>query len=124
MEANDTIKLSRRLRKNWLVVLSIVLLIASLNWILPRAGGGLPPVSDYREVPLVAMIRMPGTIKVRVHSSWFTVDEEERSDAMKALWQRLTLELDDEGLELTVTDNVNVTRGGVVAGRVWWEDKR
>ncbi|MEE2829768.1 MAG: hypothetical protein VX498_11325 [Myxococcota bacterium] len=108
------------------IVLALVFLplLASLHWILPRAGGGLPPVSDYREVPLVAMIRMPGTIKVRVHSSWFTVSEEERSDAVKELWKRLTLELDDEGLELTVTDNVNVTRGGVVAGRVWWENQR
>ena len=34
MEANDTIKLSRRLRKNWLVVLSIVLLIASAFFII------------------------------------------------------------------------------------------
>ena len=34
MEANDTIKLSRRLRKNWLVVLSIVLLIASAYFII------------------------------------------------------------------------------------------
>ena len=34
MEANDTIKLSRRLRKNWLVVLSIVLLIASVFFII------------------------------------------------------------------------------------------
>lgn len=102
------------------VAVLLIPLLASLSWILPSPGGGLPSVSNYQEVPLVAMVRYRGAVRVRVHASWFTVPEQDRSVAVKALWDRLVEEYEDEGLELTVADNVNQTRGGVVAGQVWW----
>ena len=107
----------------WRLALVILLLpvLASLSWVLPRPGGDLPSVSSYREVPLVAMVRMEGRIVVRAHSSWFTVPEEERSLAIKALWDRLVAENADPGLELEIADNLNRTQGGVVAGKVWWD---
>jgi len=95
-------------------------LLVTLYFTLPTPGGGLPSASTYGSLPLVGLVRLPGQIKVRVHASWFALPDDERDIAMMILWDQLVDETEDPGLELSVADHVNQTRGGVVAGKVWW----
>ena len=95
-------------------------LLGGLYYVLPAPGGGYPQATSYNSIPLIGVIRHPGQIKVRVHGSWFTLPDEERDLAMMILWDEMVDETEDTGLELTVADHTNQTRGGVVAGKVWW----
>jgi hypothetical protein len=106
-----------------LVGLVVLPLLVSLYLTLPTPGGGLPSSSTYGSMPLVGLVRLPGRIKVRVHASWFALPDDERDIAMMILWDQLVDETEDPGLELTVADHVNQTRGGVVAGKVWWQSR-
>ena len=103
-----------------IVGLCLMPLLAGLYFILPTPGGNLPSVNTYTSMPLVGLIRQPGETKARVHASWFALAEEERDIAVMILWDQLVDETEDPGLELLVTDHVGKTRGGVVAGKVWW----
>lgn len=103
-----------------LIGLIVLPLLVTLYLTLPTPGGGLPSSSTYGSMPLVALVRLPGQIKVRVHASWFALPDDERDIAMMILWDQLVDETEDPGLELSVADHVNQTRGGVVAGKVWW----
>jgi hypothetical protein len=94
--------------------------LVGLYYTLPSPGGGLPGASSYRSMPVVAVLRLQGQVKVRVHASWFSLPDDERDIAMLILWDQLVDETDDRGLELTVADHVNETRGGVMVGKVWW----
>jgi len=98
-------------------------MLVALYFSLPMPGGGLASAGSYSSMPLFALVRLPGQIKVRVHASWFSLPDEERNIAMLVLWDELVDETEDGGLELTVADHVNETRGGVVAGKVWWRSR-
>jgi len=103
-----------------IVGLVLIPLLVVLYQILPTPGGGLPAASSYSSIPVVALIRHSGHVRARVHGSWFTLPDEERDVAVMILWDELVDETEDPGLELTVADHTNSTRGGVVAGKVWW----
>jgi len=103
-----------------LVGLLIIPLLVGLYYVIPEPGGGLPAATSYSSMPLVGLIRQPGGVTARVHASWFVLPEEERDIAVMILWDELVDETEDPGLELTVADHVNKTRGGVVAAKVWW----
>jgi len=106
------------------VVGSILLpVFVALYFSLPAPGGGLAPAGSYSAIPLVALVRLPGNVRVRVHASWFSIPDDERDIAMMVLWDELVDETEDPGLELIVADHVNETRGGVVAGKVWWRSR-
>jgi hypothetical protein len=100
--------------------LLLIGLLGGLYYVLPAPGGGYPQATSYNSMPLIGVIRHPGQVKVRVHGSWFTLPDEERDIAVMILWDQLVDETEDRGLELTVADHTNQTRGGVVAGKVWW----
>lgn len=122
---NKRSKEAHRRRSFWRSVGGILILpiLVVLYLSLPAPGGGLASASSYSSMPLVALVRLPGQTKVRVHASWFSLPDDERDIAIMILWDQLVDETDDRGLELTVADHVNQTRGGVVAGKVWWRSR-
>jgi hypothetical protein len=105
------------------LVVAFVTVLGLTLWFALRflSVSPVPFAATYQDLlPVQTLVREPGHITARVLMGWGDAREPSDQDAAIALWERISREVNDPGLQLTIADSRGNVIADVVDGRARW----
>lgn len=102
-------------------IASLFVALTLFNTLTPKPSGGLPSAAEYKEVPVIGIIRHPDIVYVRVEGEWLLESESARKLGARRLWDRLSQESGGNVARVVLQTRTGTDLAFVTATGVRWQ---